>query len=185
VASNNTTLGSGVSVTSVLSMVARERDRISMLERSVTESSQEQADQIRAQMQEIDTMTMQSSNMGDAAVAGPGTSTNNSLSVGGFSAVDLLAGQATDFRGDAAQEQKTSSVRQDGRDNDLAGGISLASLAVQPAGFAAYSVVMPDSRFYEPREIYRGQHTVDNRQALRGLASDRLHQDMVDQQYRR
>lgn len=184
-ASTKTTLGSGVSMTAALSSIARERERISALEKSVTESSQEQSDQINAQIQEIDATIIQSSNIGDAAVVGTGTSANNSVSVGGFSAVDLLVDQTTHSQGDTSREQQTSTVRQNSPDSDLAGGISLVALAVQPPGFAAYSVVMPDSRFYEPREIYRGQNTVDNARALRALSSDRLHQDMVNQQYRR
>ena len=44
-------------------------------------------------------------------------------------------------------------------------------------------VALTDANFYAPKEIYRNQRTVDNARALRQLASDRLHQQMVDQQY--
>jgi hypothetical protein len=44
-------------------------------------------------------------------------------------------------------------------------------------------VALTDVAFYAPKEIYRNQKNVDNARALRQLASDRLHQQMVDQQY--
>jgi hypothetical protein len=70
--------------------------------------------------------------------------------------------------------------------NELAGRVDIASMATQPAGYQAYSMMMPDVAFYAPREIYRNQRTVDNARAQRLLqgASDRLHQTMVDQQYK-
>jgi hypothetical protein len=71
------------------------------------------------------------------------------------------------------------------QDNDAAGGVSINSIAVTPVGFNAYNVALRDVAFYAPKEIYRNQRTVDNVRALRQLASDRLHQEMVDQQYRR
>lgn len=76
-------------------------------------------------------------------------------------------------------------VNQKQQDNDLAGGVSLARMAVVPAGFDAYNVALKDVAFYAPREIYRNQRTIDNARALRQLGSDRLHQQMVEQQYRR
>jgi hypothetical protein len=44
--------------------------------------------------------------------------------------------------------------------------------------------MMPDVAFYAPKEIYRNQKTVDNVRALRQMSSERLHQQMVDQQYK-
>lgn len=64
------------------------------------------------------------------------------------------------------------------------GGVSMDAFAKAPAGFSAYQTSMADASFYEPREIYKGQVNVDNRKALRGLGSDRLHQEMVRQQYK-
>ena len=58
-------------------------------------------------------------------------------------------------------------------------------MAVQPAGYAQYSIALKDAAFYEPKEIYKGQKVVDNARALRQLATDKLHQEMVEQQYRR
>jgi hypothetical protein len=45
-------------------------------------------------------------------------------------------------------------------------------------------VAMPDVAFYAPKEIYRNQVNVDNVRLLRGLSSDRLHQQMIDMQYK-
>jgi hypothetical protein len=46
--------------------------------------------------------------------------------------------------------------------------------------------MIPDVAFYAPKEIYKNQKTVDNARTLRGLqgGSDRLHQEMVNQQYK-
>ena len=71
------------------------------------------------------------------------------------------------------------------QDNDLAGGVSIASIATVPAGFDAYNVALRDVAFYTPKEIYRNQRVVDNTRLLRQMSSDGLHQEMVDQQYRR
>lgn len=80
--------------------------------------------------------------------------------------------------------QQQSSVRRDTRDNDAAGNVTIASIATQPVGFNAYSYVLKDAPFYAVKEIYKNQAVVDNARAMRQLSSDRLHQQMVDQQYK-
>lgn len=53
------------------------------------------------------------------------------------------------------------------------------------AGFDSYqSVMMRDSQFYKPYEIYKKQVNVDNIRVLRGLQSDTVHREMVDSQYK-
>lgn len=77
-------------------------------------------------------------------------------------------------------------VKKNVQDNEAAGGVSIDTIATQPQGYNLYTqLVYRDVAFYAPKEIYRGQRNVDNARALRQLASDRLHQEMVDQQYRR
>jgi len=82
--------------------------------------------------------------------------------------------------------QPSSSVNRNVLPNELAGGVDIASMANIPNGFNAYSFVLKDSAFYEPKEVYKNQKTVDNERVLRGLTrgSDSLHQQMVDQQYK-
>ena len=82
--------------------------------------------------------------------------------------------------------QPTSSVNRNVQPNELAKGVDIASIASVPEGFNAYSVVLKDAAFYEPKEVYKNQKTVDNERVLRGLTrgSDSLHQQMVDQQYK-
>lgn len=83
-------------------------------------------------------------------------------------------------------EQRTETVKKDIQPNDLAGGVDIAAMATQPKGFDVYaSTILADNSFYAPKDIYGNQKTVDNARALRQLSSDRLHQEMVDQQYRR
>ena len=79
-----------------------------------------------------------------------------------------------------------SAVNTNVANNDLAkGGVDISSIAVNPAGFSAYmSLALKDGQLYKPEEIYRNQVTVDNVRALRQLSSDRVHQEMVNQQYR-
>jgi hypothetical protein len=82
--------------------------------------------------------------------------------------------------------QPASSVNRNALPNELAGGIDIASIANVPAGFSAYSFVLRDVSFYEIKEVYKNQRTVDNERVLRGLTrgSDSLHQQMIDQQYK-
>ena len=81
-------------------------------------------------------------------------------------------------------EQRNDTVKKSVEPNELAGGVDIASMALQPKGFEAYSLVIKDAAFYEPKEVYRGQTVVDNVRALRQMSSDRLHKAMVDSQYK-
>ena len=81
-------------------------------------------------------------------------------------------------------EQRGSSVNRNVQPNDLANGVDVASMAVQPRGFELYSFVIKDSTFYPPKEVYKNQNIVDNIRVLRQLGSDRLHQEMVNLQYK-
>jgi hypothetical protein len=75
-------------------------------------------------------------------------------------------------------------VRRGGKVEGMEGGADINSLAAAPADFNDYlSQQMQDAQFYASKEIYRGQRNVDNARALRGLGTDRLHQEMVNQQY--
>jgi hypothetical protein len=83
-------------------------------------------------------------------------------------------------------EQKTETVKSNVQPNEAAGGRDINSIAVVPAGFESYTnSMLRDVAFYKPDEIYKGQRTVDNVRALRQLSSDRVHQEMVNQQYNR
>jgi len=76
------------------------------------------------------------------------------------------------------------SVKSNTQDNDIAGGVSISQIARVPAGFDVYqNLAIREIAFYQPREIYRGQRTVDNVRALRSLGQDARHQEMVNQQY--
>jgi hypothetical protein len=63
----------------------------------------------------------------------------------------------------------------------------MASLSTVP-GFSAYEQAkLPDIPFYKAEDIYRRATIADNARALRQLnqRSDRIHKEMVDEQYRR
>lgn len=86
---------------------------------------------------------------------------------------------------DTSRQQTGPAVKKNVKDNDAAGGVTIASIAKQPQGFDSYMGALADAQFYAPKEIYRNQRVVDNARVLRGLTggSDRLHQQMLDQQY--
>ena len=82
------------------------------------------------------------------------------------------------------QEQKTETVNRNVQPNELAGGVDIGRMATQPAGYQAYSFALADAPFYAPKEIYKNQVNVDNARVLRQLSSDKLHQDLVNLQYK-
>jgi hypothetical protein len=85
----------------------------------------------------------------------------------------------------STQQRQNDTVNKNAQPNELAGGVDIAAINQQPIGFQNYSFALTDAQFYAPREIYRNQINVDNARALRQLSSDRLHQQLIEQQYRR
>jgi hypothetical protein len=83
------------------------------------------------------------------------------------------------------QPRQTDTVNKNAQSNELAGGVDIAAINRLPVGFQNYSFMLTDAQFYAPKEIYRNQINVDNARALRQLSSDRLHQQLIEQQYRR
>jgi hypothetical protein len=78
------------------------------------------------------------------------------------------------------------SVRRGGAVEGMEGGPDPTTLAKAPMDFNQYlNSQLKDAQFYQSKEIYRGQRTVDNQRLLRGLSggSDALHQRMIEQQY--
>lgn len=102
---------------------------------------------------------------------------------------NLIAETQSTVTVEQVQETKEEvTVNQNAEPNDAAGGVDIASIAVTPAGFNAYlSRNLIDARFYEEKEIYKNQQVTDNKRAQRLLSgsSDRLHQEMVNEQYKR
>ena len=91
-------------------------------------------------------------------------------------------------RSDDANITTANTARRDVADNDAAGDVSIEDIAQEPQDFTAYvNKQLADAQFYQTESIYRDQEPVDNRRSLRLLsgANDRLHQDMVNDQYRR
>lgn len=85
----------------------------------------------------------------------------------------------------AQQDQPQQSQRRDIAPNELATGVNLAQIAVVPQGYASYTnFILRDASFYEPREVYKNQIVIDNVRVLRGLGSDRKHQDLINLQYK-
>lgn len=82
--------------------------------------------------------------------------------------------------------QQSISVKRNVPNNELAGAVNIAALATTPPGYDLYSMALKDAPFYPPKEIYKNQNVVDNERLLRQLnvRSDRLHREMVEQQYR-
>jgi hypothetical protein len=114
----------------------------------------------------------------DSSTAIVSTSTNRSSSVN-----DLVASKINfeSFQSD----QTSDTVKKNVTSNELAGNVDIASIATMPVGYDVYGkLIIKDSVFYKSEAIYKDQKTVDNARAFRSLSSDRLHQEMVDQQYK-
>ena len=114
----------------------------------------------------------------------PETPQIEGIRIGGRSVLNDAMEQRPVLPSAGTQEQRTDSVNKNVQSNELAGGVDLTRMATQPAGYQSYSTAMPDVAFYAPREIYRNQVNVDNARLLRGLGSDRLHQQLIDLQYK-
>jgi hypothetical protein len=80
--------------------------------------------------------------------------------------------------------RQSDSVKKNIDNNELAGNITIESIAKQPANYSQYFFMLQDVAFYAPKEIYKNQKTVDNVRALRQMSSDKLHQDLVNLQYK-
>jgi hypothetical protein len=88
-------------------------------------------------------------------------------------------------RTQAAQTQRAERARQDPQQQQQAQQV--AQMGTVP-GFDQYQQVnLPDAVFYTSKEIYRNRTLPDNPRAQRALSqrSDRLHQEMIDEQYRK
>ena len=109
---------------------------------------------------------------------------NEGIKIGTRSALNDAMEQRPVLQSNNAQEQKTESVNRNVQPNELAGGVDITRMTTQPAGYQTYSLMMPDVAFYAPKEIYKNQVNVDNAKVLRQLSSDKLHQDLVNLQYR-
>ena len=190
--------GSGINLSRVLNILAREQARIGTLERSTVESSIEQsatqamqatqdAESIAAGAQ-AESMTINNSSQSaqeTIQILNPiGETRTESSVVAGFTAVDVLQQDTNVSREETQNQQRTETVNRNAPDNELADGVSIASLGAPPVGFNLYSLGMPDGSFYAPREIYRNQRVVDNPRSRRLFGgSDTVHQQMIDQQY--
>lgn len=87
-----------------------------------------------------------------------------------------------------AQAAKAAQVERASRDpQQQQQAQQVAQMGTVP-GFDQYSQAkLPDAVFYQTKEIYRNRTLPDNQRAQRALSqrSDRLHQEMIDEQYRR
>ena len=109
---------------------------------------------------------------------------NEGIKIGGRSALSDAMEQRPMLQSNNVQEQKTETVNRNVQPNELAGAVDITRMATQPQGYQAYSFALADAPFYAPKEIYRNQVNVDNVRVLRQLSSDKLHQDLVNLQYK-
>ena len=188
--------GSGINISRVLNIIAREQARVGAVERSTVETSVEQSvtQALQATEQAESTslsIVLQQSQSGGTAesnfssIDSNSPSSSASISSSSFSATNILNQESNVFREETQRDQKIETINRNVTNNELAGNVTLASLGETPQGFQAYSTSMPDSSFYKSEEIYKNQQNIDNRRALRMFnGSDRLHQEMINEQYR-
>jgi hypothetical protein len=181
--------GSGVTLSSILRIVSREQARLAVLERSTVESSVDlSVEQASQSVEQAESAALNQASSSNSSALDVSQTQEESRSVtavtSGFSAVDIT-NQNSKLQTEEQTERKTDRIRQNVADSELAAGVTLASLGTAPQGFQAYSFIMPDSSFYPPKEIYKNQKVIDS-PAARGLMgrSDRLHQEMIDAQYK-
>lgn len=97
------------------------------------------------------------------------------------------AEQRRSMQNSARENARTAAVAAARRTEPSPQEVALASMAEVP-GFSQYlEVKIPDVPFYKPEDIYKRVTIQDNARALRQLnqRSDRIHREMVDEQYRR
>jgi len=109
---------------------------------------------------------------------------NEGIKIGGRSVLNDAMEERAMTQNINTQEQKTETVNRNVQPNELAGAVDITRMATQPAGYQAYSFALADAPFYAPKEIYKNQVNVDNARVLRQLSSDRLHQDLINLQYK-
>lgn len=98
---------------------------------------------------------------------------------------EIIEGRSIELPTTSTVQQRTT-VNTNVSDNEIAGGVNINRMATSPVGYNQYlNLVIADASFYAPKEIYKGQKNVDNVRALRQMSLDRLHQEMVNQQYRK
>lgn len=98
--------------------------------------------------------------------------------------INEIIEQKPQLNTDSRSNSKQESVKSNVENSSLAGNVKLETLQVLPVGFNAYTIALADASFYQPREIYRNQRTIDNRRALQNLRSDQLHEQLINQQWR-
>lgn len=124
----------------------------------------------------------------DLAAANSSSSSNQStLSVGPTNLLNMTLGDKPVDTSTGSTGPATTTVKRDVQNNELAGGVDLSKMSIQPIGFSDYlNLALTDSAFYAPKEVYKNQRVVDNARAQRLLqgASDRMHQEMINSQYK-
>jgi hypothetical protein len=83
-------------------------------------------------------------------------------------------------------EVKSTTVKKDVQDNDLANGVKIENMAVTPVGFNVYSLMLRDVAFYEPKEIYKNVVIKDNVRTMYFIEKGNTdtYNKMVDSQYK-
>jgi hypothetical protein len=86
----------------------------------------------------------------------------------------------------AQSETKSTTVKTNVQDNDLAGGVRIERMAVTPVGFSVYSMMLRDAAFYQPKEIYKNVVIRDNVRTMYFIEKGNTdtYNKMLDQQYK-
>jgi hypothetical protein len=115
-------------------------------------------------------------------------SLGSGLRVPGFTPQISSRQQSTRERAVEAARQTTTRAETATRDaQQIQQDTTITTMAEVP-GFSNYqTAVIPDAPFYQPKDLYRGNVIRDNVRAQRSLTqrSDRLHTEMINEQYRK
>lgn len=201
-----------ISLSTILSVVRTEQSRISAIETTTTQQANEVAaalsSEAQSQAEKTAVSASESSQQQSASSLAIGsgitptqqafginiardsqvTNTETVVLIGPSPIRDQFETLRRDDLGavQQSQGQRQSEVRRNVRDNDAAAGVTITAMATQPPGYELYQIGLKDVAFYPPKEIYRDQKVIDNERVLRQLngRSDRLHEEMVNGQYR-
>jgi hypothetical protein len=118
---------------------------------------------------------------------GTDTTTEDATARSDTLASELANTSRVEVRAEPVREVNNT-VKRQVQNNEAAGDRGIEDIATEPQDFGMYLArQLADVQFYQTEAIYRDLEPVDNRRSLRMLsgANDRLHQEMVNDQYQR
>ncbi len=84
-----------------------------------------------------------------------------------------------------ALDQREFTINKSAVTNPALGAVDINQLVAGSSLLDYTKIILADVKFYASKPLYQNQRVVDNKQVLRKLASDQVHEQMVQQQYQK